>query len=70
MVDELDGAAVGFGDGSTTELADPEVPGHTIDERDDAVLVEGAEDGVAFEVTDAAPVLSSWRSLGDVALAG
>ncbi len=70
MVDELYGSAVGFGDGAVLELSDPEVAGLTIDEGDDAVLVEGAENGVAFEVSDAGSVCGTRRSLGDVTFTG
>ena len=55
--------------GSGVELGDHDVAGLTIDEREDAVLV-GSEDGVAFQVADAGPVLGTGRSFGDGTLAG
>jgi hypothetical protein len=68
-VDEPDRDAVEFGDGSSLELADHDVAGLPVDERDDAVLV-GAEHGVTLEVSDAGAVLGAGWPLGDHAFAG
>jgi hypothetical protein len=69
IVDEFDSASVGGLDGPGCELADDGEAGFAIDEREEAMLV-GAEDGVAFEVTDATPVCGPRRSLRDGSFSG
>jgi hypothetical protein len=66
VVDEGNGSAIGVLHSSGLELADHDVAGLAIDEGEDAVGVSTPQDGIAFEVANAAAVLSAWRSLGDV----
>src|SRR3989304_397687 len=69
-LDETDGAAVRLADRALAQLADPDVAGLAIHQREDAVLVGAANHRVTLEMADAGSVLRSRRPLGDRTLAG
>jgi hypothetical protein len=68
--DECDGASVRGLNRACLELADHEIPGLAIDEREDAVLVGASKHRVALEVTDAGSIRGTRRSCGDGPFAG
>lgn len=61
---EGDGPSVGGLDGTGAELGDHDIAGLTIDEREDAVLID-SQDGIALQVTNAGPVLGTRWPLRD-----
>ena len=64
------GAQSGVGTVGCVVAGEPQVPGFAVDEGDDGGLVAGADDLVAFEVTDLCPCLGGgWAVVDDVELA-
>lgn len=63
-------ASVGVLGGSGSQLADQDVAGFSFDDRDEAVVIPFADDGIDLPVTDFRAQVSGERSLADVTFAG